>query len=362
MNGTPRRSATRSSTSAMPTPASPDVQRYRGAVIGAGGTARQSHLPALRTGAGVRARIDIVAVVDSAVDVPPVDGIPLLSHPEQLARVGPLDFIDICTPTASHLDLTLWGLERGYHVVCEKPVALTRVEADRIAAAARAHGRIVMPCHQYRFNPVWVKVKEWLREGAIGRWHLAELAVYRLTADPGRVAGGTPWRGTSAAGRGGVLLDHGTHLVYQLLDVAGLPASVSAWTGTLRHAGYDVEDTAALRFEYPGRLATLFFTWAGRTRENRIRFVGDAGMIEWVDGELRLERAGAVERLDFAAELQKTAYERWFACLFEAFVAALDAGDAGTRFLDDIGRVAGVVEHAYAAARSGATVAVPGGV
>src|SRR5438309_5838370 len=106
MNGTPRRSATRSSTSAMPTPASPDGQRYRGAVIGAGGTARQSHLPALRTGAGVRARIDIVAVVDSAVDVPPVDGIPLLSHPEQLARVGPLDFIDICTPTASHLDLT----------------------------------------------------------------------------------------------------------------------------------------------------------------------------------------------------------------------------------------------------------------
>src|SRR2546426_12809496 len=121
MNGTPRRSATRSSTSVMPTPASPDVQRYRGAVIGAGGTARQSHLPALRTAAGVRARIDIVAVVDSAVDVPPVDGIPLLSHPEQLARVGPLDFIDICTPTASHLDLTLWGLERGYHVVCEKP-------------------------------------------------------------------------------------------------------------------------------------------------------------------------------------------------------------------------------------------------
>src|SRR5213080_916980 len=327
MNGTPRRSATRSSTSAMPTPASPDVQRYRGAVIGAGGTARQSHLPALRTGAGVRARIDIVAVVDSAVDVLPVDGIPLLSHPEQLARVGPLDFIDICTPTASHLDLTLWGLERGYHVVCEKPVALTRVEADRIAAAARAHGRIVMPCHQYRFNPVWVKVKEWLREGAIGRWHLAELAVYRLTADPGREAGGTPWRGTSAAGRGGVLLDHGTHLIYQLLDVAGPPAAVSAWTGRLRHRAYEVEDTAWLHFEYPERLVTMFFTWAAQRRENRIRFVGERGAIEWVGGELRLERDGTFERYDYSAELDKTAYQRWFAGLFESFVASLDRGD-----------------------------------
>src|SRR5256885_2489389 len=231
MNGTPRRSPTRSSTSVPPTPGSPDVQRYRGAVIGAGGTARQSHLPALRTVAGVRARIDIVALVDSAADVRPVEGLPLLTDPEQLARVGPLDFIDICTPTASHLDLTLWGLERGYHVVCEKPVALTRVEADRIAAAARAHGRIVMPCHQYRFNPVWVKVKEWLREGAIGRWHLAELAVYRLTADPGRVATGVPWRGTSGAGGRGGLPPHGPPPLFPMLDVAGRPPPGAPWAG-----------------------------------------------------------------------------------------------------------------------------------
>src|SRR2546423_1924491 len=256
----PPRWAACSTRSTMPTPASPEPRRYRGALIGAGGIARQSHLPALRGVPALRARVDVVAVVDSAPGIPPVEGIPLLRDRAALSDHAPLDFIDICTPTASHLELIVWGLEQGYHVVCEKPVA------------------------------------------------------------------------------------------------------VSAWTGRLRHAGYDVEDTASVRFEYPDRLATMFFTWAGRTRENRIRFVGDSGMIEWVDGELRLERDGAVERLDFAAELEKTAYHRWFACLFETFVAALDSGDAGTRFLDDIGRVASVVEHAYAAARSGATVAIPDGV
>jgi predicted dehydrogenase len=328
-------------------------------VIGAGGIARQSHLPALRA-AALRPRIDIVAVVDSAPDVPAVEGAPLLRHRDALRELAPLDFIDICTPTVSHLDLTLWGLEQGYHVVCEKPVALSRAEADRIAAAARAARRVVMPCHQYRYNPVWMQVKQWLASGAIGRWHLAEFSVHRLAADPGRTAGNTPWRGTSAAGRGGVLLDHGTHLVYQLLDIAGMPAAVNAWTGRLLHTGYDVEDTAALRFEYPGRLALMFFTWAARARDNRIRFSGDAGTIEWVGGELRLERDGAVERRDFSAELEKTAYHRWFACLFEAFVAALDRGDAGAEFLADIRRVASVVEHAYAAAHDGATVALPG--
>jgi len=346
----------------MRTPVSPERKRYRGAVIGAGGIARQSHLPALREAAALRGRVEVVALVDSAANVPPVDMIPLLGRREQLRELAPLDFIDICTPTASHLELTLWGLEQGYHVVCEKPVALTRGEADRIAAAARTNGRIVMPCHQYRHNPVWIKVKQWLASGAIGRWHLAELSVHRTTADPGRVVEGTPWRGTSAAGRGGVLLDHGTHLVYQLLDIAGMPSNVSAWTGRLRHDRYEVEDTASLRFEYPGRLVTMFFTWAARTRENRIRFVGDAGAIDWTGGELRLERAGTVERLDYSAELEKTAYHRWFAGLFEGFVAALDRGDPGVAagpFLEDIRRVASVVEHAYVAARNGTTVAIP---
>jgi len=113
----------------MATLASPDLKRYRGAVIGAGGIARQSHLPALRGALG--ARVDVIALVDSATDVSPVDAIPLLRRPEQLRELAPLDFIDICTPTASHLELTLWGLEQGYHVVCEKPVALTRASLCR---------------------------------------------------------------------------------------------------------------------------------------------------------------------------------------------------------------------------------------
>src|SRR5258705_4654506 len=193
----------------MATPASPERKLYRGAVIGAGGIARQSHLPALRDAAALRGRVEVVALVDSALDVPPVDAIPLLDRREQLRDLAPLDFIDICTPTASHLELTLWGLEQGYHVVCEKPVALSRGEADRIAAAARTSGRIVMPCHQYRHNPVWVKVKEWLASGAIGRWHLAAFSVHRTTADPGRGVAGTPCRGTSAAGGGGGVLRPG---------------------------------------------------------------------------------------------------------------------------------------------------------
>jgi len=89
-------------------------------------------------------------VVDGNPLVTPLDGIPLLRTREALPDADDLSFVDICTPTASHVDLTLWALERGYHVLCEKPVAVTRNDALAIAKAARSARRVVVPCHQYR--------------------------------------------------------------------------------------------------------------------------------------------------------------------------------------------------------------------
>src|SRR5437773_241592 len=255
----------------MPPRNSPDARVYRGVLVGLGGIARSGHLPAFRADPTVASRLKIVGIVDDAPNAPSTfDGIPLLSRPDRLSDLGPVDFVDICTPTSSHLAMSLWGLSQGYHVLCEKPVAVNRSEAAELATAALNAGRVVMPCHQYRFNPVWRRVKQWLDAGVIGRWYLAEFRVYRLGADPGASADSVPWRGRRAAGRGGVLLDHGTHLVYELLDVAGPPQAVRAWTGRLRHGAYDVEDTAQLVFEYPDRMATMFLTWAARRgRMNR---------------------------------------------------------------------------------------------
>jgi len=335
-------------------PALPE-RRYRGAIVGLGGTARQSHLPAFRLPAA--SRLEIVAAVDPAPGVVPLPGLPLFRDLSELAGLD-VDFVDVCTPTASHLELTLAALHQGMHVLCEKPVALTPKEAERIRCAARAANRVVMPCHQYRFNPVWRKVRRWLDEDAIGRWYLAEFDVYRLMADPG--AGRTvtpPWRGRAADARGGVLLDHGTHLIYQLLDVAGPPVTLRSWSGRLRHAAYDVEDTAHLLFEFPGRMAKMFLTWAAHRRENRIRFIGEHGTIDWSGGLLTLERHGTAESVDHSAELRKEAYAGWFADLFSAFADAMDAGDHEP--LNDIARVADVLEAAYAAGPA-ATAALVG--
>ncbi len=329
---------------------SPDRQRvYRGALLGLGGIARTGHLPAFQSDQRVASRLKIVGIVDDAPTAPSsFQGIPLFSRPEQIADLRPLDFVDICTPTSSHLELSLWGLSQGYHVLCEKPVAVNRSEAATLAAAALDAGRVVMPCHQYRFNPVWRRAKQWLDDGVIGRWYLAEFRVYRMAADQGAVNSAVPWRGRRADGRGGVLLDHGTHLVYELLDVAGPPQSVRAWTGRLRHGGYDVEDTAQLLFSYPDRMATMFLTWAARRRETEIRFIGERGSITWSGGMLTLERDGQTESFDHTVDLDKASYSKWFAGLFSDFAATLDSGDSA-RPMADIVQVAAVLEASYAA-------------
>src|SRR5574341_823173 len=137
----------------MPRRASAGV--YRGALLGLGGVARQSHLPAYLGHPEVRRRLRLVAVLDENPAVPPAEGVPLVGSRAELIGLGALEFVDICTPTATHVELTRWALAQGFHVLCEKPVAITRAEVAAISAAARAAGRIVVPCHQYRYNPAW---------------------------------------------------------------------------------------------------------------------------------------------------------------------------------------------------------------
>ena len=299
-------------------------------------------------------RIEIVAALDSDLNIAPLDGVPLFRDRSSLLAAGPLDFIDVCTPPSSHLPLARWALEHGLHVLCEKPVAVTRADAESLVAAARSARRVVVPCHQYRFNPVWRQIGEWVRDGAIGHWHLAELSVYRLKADGGAL----PWRSQREESRGGILLDHGTHLLYSLFDLGGEPRTVQAWTGRLRHREYEVEDTAQLLITFPDRIATILLTWAAGHRENRVRIIGERGTIDWHGGLLSLERDGHRRlEIDYTAQLDKRSYAGWFAALFGAFADAMDRGEADEALVD-VTRVAAVLEAAYESARSGSTVSV----
>jgi len=89
---------------------------------------------------------------------------------EELLNDPEIDIVYNPLPNHLHVPLTLKALEAGKHVLCEKPIALNAVEAERfVADAARFPYLKVMEAFMYRFHPQWIKAKELVLSGTIGQ-------------------------------------------------------------------------------------------------------------------------------------------------------------------------------------------------
>ena len=78
------------------------------------------------------------------------------------------DAVMICTPENMHFEPTMQAIERGYHILLEKPIAQTLEECMLIAQAARKHDVLVSVCHVLRYHPYFMKIKELVDSGELG--------------------------------------------------------------------------------------------------------------------------------------------------------------------------------------------------
>ncbi|MXM66147.1 Gfo/Idh/MocA family oxidoreductase [Streptomyces sp. HUCO-GS316] len=111
---------------------------------------------------------------------------------------------DICTPTTTHHDIALAAFEAGAHVLCEKPLALTPKDAQHMSDAAHEAGRLLYPGHVVRFFPAYVRLRDAVTSGALGR-----VAVARFTRT-GRYPTWSNWF-TDPALSGGIVTDQMLH-------------------------------------------------------------------------------------------------------------------------------------------------------
>ena len=100
----------------------------------------------------------------------------------EMLRAERLDAVSITLPTHLHAACSIQALEAGVHVLCEKPMALTVEQCDRMIAAARSSGRHLMIGHCIRFWPDYVKAKELIDSGRYGR--VVSATFQRLGAAP----------------------------------------------------------------------------------------------------------------------------------------------------------------------------------
>jgi predicted dehydrogenase len=149
------------------------MTNIRVALIGTGGIALANHLPGIRRcpGASVVALCDVnQAVLREASHASGIAA--TWSDPMALIRDADIDAVVIGTPNRWHAPIALAAIERGLHVLCEKPLALTLDQARAMAAAADRRGVRHMTAFTYRFVPAMRYMHRLVRDGFVGPpWH-----------------------------------------------------------------------------------------------------------------------------------------------------------------------------------------------
>ena len=174
-------------------------------------------------------------------EVVDVSGLGKFERIEGMLADPSIDLIDICLPPHLHAEVSIRALNAGKHVFCEKPMALTPADCERMIEAARKADRQLFVAHVLPFFPEYAHARQLISEGRYGG--LRGGSFKRIIADP-------PWLKEfyNPAHTGGPLLDLHVHDAHLIRLLFGMPASV-ACRGRMRgevveyvHAAFGFSD------------------------------------------------------------------------------------------------------------------------
>ena len=159
-----------------------------------------------------------------------------------------VEAVVVCTPHPLHADPAVAALERGIHVLVEKPLAATVEDCDRmLEAAARSGARLGVVSQRRFFEPV-LAMKAAIDQGKIGTPILGTVAMFSWRDEA--YYRSDPWRGKWSTEGGGVLINQAPHHLDILQWLMGPIQSVSGIASNLNHPYIEVEDTAIANIRF----------------------------------------------------------------------------------------------------------------
>ena len=183
----------------------------------------------------------------------------------------PLDLVIIGSPSGLHAAQGIAAVERGLHVLVEKPIDVTVARGEALVSTAERRGVKLGVLFQGRLEPDLVRVRDFLSGGGLGRVLLASARV--KWHRPPEYYSASRWRGTLALDGGAALINQGIHTADLLLWLLGPVRRVRALAATRLHA-IEGEDTALALLDFTsGAVATLEATtvaWPGYPRQLEI--------------------------------------------------------------------------------------------
>ncbi len=300
-------------------------------ILGAGDIATNQFVPALKSLDSCR----VVAVIDQSLGAAEAlarqCGAPhALTEAKEIQRIPEADAVYVATWPVSHCEHTVLAAEAGKHVLCEKPMAVTLSECDRMIQACRAANVRLMIGNNNRFHVAHHRVRQLMKENAIGKVVLAKadfLTSFRLRQ--GERFRASQFRLTWVLGGGGALMDMGIHAIDLLRYV--LADEVEAVGSFHDRLVYDCEadDTAVIQLRFrSGALGSISLSGGIPWGRNALELYSERGAIISERSIGRVPDEVRVRVLKDGSWTEHTAPTAdSFRTEIEAFIAALTRGE-----------------------------------
>jgi predicted dehydrogenase len=226
------------------------AEKTRIAIVGAGHVAQVAHIPAYRANPDV----ELVAVVDEdpvkARRIKEQAGFKVWYEDfAEMLKKADVDAVDICTPNYLHAPMAIAALRSGRDVICEKPLARSAAEAQKMVDTADEHGRILMVAMNNRFREDAQMLQKFIVGNELGEVHVIKAGWLRRVTD----WKDRTWFTERGKAGGGALLDLGTPLIDLAIWISGLKKTTGVSCSIFGKKGKDtVEDSGCAMVRFAG--------------------------------------------------------------------------------------------------------------
>ncbi len=191
-----------------------------------------------------------------------------------------IDLLAVCTPNGLHSEQSIMALNKGIHVLCEKPMAITTADCYSMIDAANRNNKKLFIVKQNRFNPPVVAVRELIEKRLTGKIYSVQLNCFWNRNDAYYTGS---WKGTKSMD-GGTLFTQFSHFIDLLYWMFGDIKNVQAITKNLAHNGtIEFEDTGIVNLEFEnGIIGGINYTVNSYTKnmEGSITIFAEYGTIK----------------------------------------------------------------------------------
>lgn len=208
--------------------------------------------------------------------------VPFFSSIEKmLDSVNDIDVVCVCTPNGLHAEHSIRAIEAGKHVVCEKPLTLTKSSAEEVLYKALQYSRYVFTVMQNRYSPPSVWIKDVIRNKTLGEIYMVQLNCYWNRDD--RYYKKSEWKGTNSLD-GGTLFTQFSHFIDIMYWLFGDIKNIQGKFNDFSHQhSTEFEDSGFISFEFiNGGMGCINYSTSvyNSNLESSITIIGENGSVK----------------------------------------------------------------------------------